>query len=134
MLPFLHQLLCYDAQIKEVDYAVSVDTRPRPLDPLDPIEFPNGVIQTQGEPYANAFAAAIVRLLDVEDARDKELQALNQKTSRGYLPAVGIQVMHNTQFGRVLMIQAGSRNPGPFEAVNSKWSEVVTGWMTALEQ
>jgi len=103
-----------------------------------------------GERYASALTTAMVRLLDVadksfhsrlskalklpKDARDKELQALNQKISQGYWSAVGIGPLSHTQFGRVLHIHAGSRSPGSFEVVHSKWSEVVTGWMAALEK
>lgn len=103
-----------------------------------------------GERYADAMTDAFVRLLDVADtkfharlskavmlsgaARDKELAELNNMTSQGYLSAVGIKLLSNTQYGRGLVILAGSRHPGPFEAVHSKWSEVVGGWMTALEK
>jgi hypothetical protein len=106
--------------------------------------------RTIGDRYADAMADAIVRLLDVADAnfhvrlskaltlsgeaRDKELAELSEMTSDDGMGAVGIGSLSDTQYGCGIAILYGSRNPGPFEAVHLKWSDVVGGWMRALEK
>ena len=102
-----------------------------------------------GERFANAMTDAVVRLIDVADARfhkrlskalqlsgaarEKELAELKTMTGQGGLGAVGVRQLPNNQFGKILRIQMTSRNPGPFRAVDMKWGEVVGGWITALE-
>jgi len=55
-------------------------------------------------------------------------------TSQGYWAAVGLKLPTDTLYGKSLVILAEARHSGPLEAVESKWSDVVSGWMMALEQ
>jgi len=102
-----------------------------------------------GERFANAMTDAVVRLIDVADARfhkrlskalqlsgaarEKELAELKTMTGQGGLGAVGVWQLPNNQFGNSLRILMNARDPGPFEAVGRKRGEVMGGWMTALE-